>query len=878
MSEFKIHHHTAELLKLLRISEGPGPEVYAEIFTKDLTPYVTTQVSSHTAKRKIAEASPSPEDFLKKYDELKSKNIRELDSLVYLVSCITQEKQVVRFLERNEKERARIRDNALSGKRMEAPKTPLGKEIEAITESIPKSTIMTQQEVQELKNKLANITTSTTQNSTDDLIKALREKRNTKTTSSGLPILPQWTMERPFLTQDFVDTYRPNYNEPVAVGTMPLKMQEVSVIEDLLFLFMGVEGRYVTLKDSVEIKRPRQFTVDRSLDVSFQEMINRILPLCVSYSTVSKFVEDGSQFEKGLVSHGLCSAMRSILKDYMVCVAQLERHFRKGYLTLQKLWYYIQPSMKTLEILAAIATAIDKGNCRGAAILTLLHERTESYVGDLNGRDLCLYLTQAACAQYFSILQLWIYNGIIKDPYGEFLVAEHASVQKERVTEDFNDQYWEQHYTIEQERIPVFLERVAEKILRTGKYLNVIRQCGLNIDCPHATEIIYKLKERDYVDHIEKAYEYASAKLLDLLMTDKKLLYRLRSIKHYFLLDQGDFFVGFMDLAEDELRKNIDDIIPARLEALLELALRTSTANNDPFKDDLRCELQPYDLITQLFRILSVTQDKQGPSHHDPVDIQISGLEAFTLDYVVKWPLSLILSKKALTKYQMLFRHLFYGKHVERQLCSLWASNKEAKKNMLHQRQWYATAFTLRQRMIHFVQNYEYYMMFEVLEPNWHMLEQNLKEVSNIDGVLGFHNDFLDRCLKDCMLTSPDLLKIVSKLMMVSVTFGNCISRYNMSAEVNDASNGDAGARYDAKASSKVVSRHFDQMMSSEEIEKTINNFDLNFSRLMIELLDKLSVMATSEKEQEMMNLMFRLDHNSYYSEFQRKKIAVKGY
>ena len=66
-------------------------------------------------------------------------------------------------------------------------------------------------------------------------------------------------------------------------------------------------------------------------------------------------------------------------------------------------------------------------------------------------------------------------------------------------------------------------------------------------------------------------------------------------------------------------------------------------------------------------------------------------------------------------------------------------------------------------------------------------------------------------------------------------------------------------------------------MMSSEEIEKTINNFDLNFSRLMIELLDKLSVMATSEKEQEMMNLMFRLDHNSYYSEFQRKKIAVKG-
>lgn len=148
--------------------------------------------------------------------------------------------------------------------------------------------------------------------------------------------------------------------------------------------------------------------------------------------------------------------------------------------------------------------------------------------------------------------------GIIKDPYSEFLVAEHESVQKERVTEDFNDQYWDQHYTIERARIPQFLERVAEKILRTGKYLNVIRQCGLTINCPHAQEIVYCLKERDYVEHIERAYDYASRTLLDLLMTERKLLYRLRSIKHYFLLDQGDFFVGFMDLAENELKKSTD--------------------------------------------------------------------------------------------------------------------------------------------------------------------------------------------------------------------------------------------------------------------------------------------------------------------------------
>lgn len=56
-------------------------------------------------------------------------------------------------------------------------------------------------------------------------------------------------------------------------------------------------------------------------------------------------------------------------------------------------------------------------------------------------------------------------------------------------------------------------------------------------------------------------------------------------------MDQGDFFVHFMDLTEEELKKPVDDITPTRLEALLELALRMSTANTDPFKDDLKVGL-----------------------------------------------------------------------------------------------------------------------------------------------------------------------------------------------------------------------------------------------------------------------------------------------
>ena len=68
-----------------------------------------------------------------------------------------------------------------------------------------------------------------------------------------------------------------------------------------------------------------------------------------------------------------------------------------------------------------------------------------------------------------------------------------------------------------------------------------------------------------------------------------------------------------MDSCEAELSKNIDDIVPTRLESLLELALRTSAANGDPYKDDMRTELLPYDLMFQMFKILSIeTHEEKG--------------------------------------------------------------------------------------------------------------------------------------------------------------------------------------------------------------------------------------------------------------------------
>ena len=57
--------------------------------------------------------------------------------------------------------------------------------------------------------------------------------------------------------------------------------------------------------------------------------------------------------------------------------------------------------------------------------------------------------------------------------------------------------------------------------------------------------------------------------------------------------------------------------------------------------------------------------------------------------------------------------------------------------------------------MLHLCKNYIYYMVFEVLEPNFLKLKEKLLHggVKTIDEVMKAHTDFLDECLKECLLT-----------------------------------------------------------------------------------------------------------------------------
>jgi len=321
--------------------------------------------------------------------------------------------------------------------------------------------------------------------------------------------------------------------------------------------------------------------------------------------------------------------------------------------------------------------------------------------------------------------------------------------------------------------------------------------------------------------HIDNAFSKASSTLLNLIHHQYHLMDTLISIKHYILLYQGDFFVMFLDLAETELFKDVDKVSRGRVQSLLTMSVQQSSSstnnsstrshygsrrghhysNHDEVNDeqvfhnlDLYCEFANDHLVNHLDAIhskgggmIDSNDEPKTPSRHAyGKQNQLTGLETLMFSYQVHWPLSLILPRKAMTNYQLLFRHLFFAKHVERRLFATWLDFQMIKGLDLKRCSSLKETFCLRQRMMHFLQNLVYYMMFEVIQPHWDKLERNLKEVKTIDEVTKVHFDFQLEVLKECLLTNRELLKILTKLMTTCVLFSDQMKRFFQKTKIEE--------------------------------------------------------------------------------------------
>jgi hypothetical protein len=420
--------------------------------------------------------------------------------------------------------------------------------------------------------------------------------------------------------------------------------------------------------------------------------------------------------------------------------------------------------------------------------------------GDPAARTLLTTLLREASRPYMAMLNEWLHHGGIKDPHSEFLIKEQRSIKRERLDQDYTDEYWEKRYTMRDALVPPQLEAVKDKVLLAGKYLNVVRECG-GVDVSKIVQDApTSFDDPRFLDNVSSSYAYANSSLLNLLLTTHQLPARLRSLKHYFFLDRSDFFTYFLEMGEMELKKPAKAVNVGKLQSLLDLATRHagSVAVEDPYKEDIKVQMNDTGLTNWLMKIVNVQgldQDAAAasianytPANAAPItdDSNITGFQALQFDYAMPFPLSLVVSRVTLTRYQLLFRYLLSLKHLETDLAKCWgeqgknAAWKHRSRNPRIEL-WKRKAWTLRARMLVFVQQLTYYCTAEVIEPNWTSLMSRLNEEKGdakgkskqtgdesggpqvkrtVDELMQDHVDFLATCLKECMLTNSKLLRV----------------------------------------------------------------------------------------------------------------------
>lgn len=87
------------------------------------------------------------------------------------------------------------------------------------------------------------------------------------------------------------------------------------MVEDLLYVLVGVDGRYITAQPLAG-RQNRTFLVDPNLDLSIRELVNRILPVAASYSTVTRWVPSMTSHLPNETGPSLASDSPSFLTNF----------------------------------------------------------------------------------------------------------------------------------------------------------------------------------------------------------------------------------------------------------------------------------------------------------------------------------------------------------------------------------------------------------------------------------------------------------------------------------------------------------------------------------------------------------------------------------
>ncbi|CCD24001.1 gamma-tubulin-complex subunit SPC97 NDAI_0C03410 [Naumovozyma dairenensis CBS 421] len=395
-------------------------------------------------------------------------------------------------------------------------------------------------------------------------------------------------------------------------STESFRDQESLVIKDLLNVLLGLDGAYIRYNNSFNPVNDHipDFRIAKKMDSTLKALCNKVVKLGRQYFFVCRYMERLSDLSFGMVLQRLSFEIRQFIRLYYLrFVNSLEKEFIENLnFSIRDLVQKIKDSeiVKQLELFYLICLKIDnemnlRNNIdlmeqdfnnfindlkdetqyksdillatdssilpipRGGIILKIVQEFIEDNLGDKSSVTFLKNLLNSISVNYCDMLQQWMTQGELIDPYNEFMICDamkNADLKTNYLK--YDDRLWFTRYRIRKDGLLKKFELkdgnvLLFKVLMTGKLLNILRtslnMSKLPIDSNNDLTDFVQLTEGTNLElYINKWYENANRLCLQLYFESYDLELFLNCLqREYFGYQNGNGISIF-------LQRNIIDL------------------------------------------------------------------------------------------------------------------------------------------------------------------------------------------------------------------------------------------------------------------------------------------------------------------------------
>ncbi|KAJ3596152.1 hypothetical protein NHX12_002561 [Muraenolepis orangiensis] len=261
---------------------------------------------------------------------------------------------------------------------------------------------------------------------------------------------------------------------PSPVLPLPLDSQ-TQLVSDLLNVLIGVASTTFPLGQSVQFDVRPGVCVSGTSPESMSRLLAELSQYGTHYLRLSRFCRQSAN-KRGLVFQAFTGGLRKYLHYYRACVLStppalslltIGFHFRK-----------VGRQLRYLSELCCLDGPLGVGLATfpvGVKLLTYLYNEAQSNCSNEN-YPVLLSLLKSSCEPYTRFVSDWVYSGVFRDVYREFMIQ----VNEEYLS--FRDKhFWQRGYTLVskdvEDFVPVFLRHIANDVYVCGKTINLLKIC-----------------------------------------------------------------------------------------------------------------------------------------------------------------------------------------------------------------------------------------------------------------------------------------------------------------------------------------------------------------------------------------------------------------